>query len=859
MEKTYEQWLLAAGAALAVVLLVVNVQLTFSNTRQLHAHNGWVVHTYEVINGLTNVLSTMKDAETGQRGYLLTGDPLYLEPYDVAVRSIKSQIARLEDLASDNPRHQARFPLVRERVERKLALLARNIEIRRRQGLEAARRVMADHEGRVEMDALRAAVGVMVKEEQDLLEARSEQAQRSYWWAMITGLASGALALVGVASFVILLQRYLNARARASAALFRQRELLRITLASIGDGIITTDTEGRVTYLNAVSEALTGWSNADAAGQPLESIFNIVNESTRQKVENPAMRALREGIIVGLANHTVLISRNGTERPIDDSASPIRDEDNAIVGCVLVFRDVTDRREAEDRLRKSEERFDLAVKGSNEGVWDWDIQTGAVYFSDRSLEMLGYAPGEVGSARETWKQGIHPEDWPRVRASLKRHLQDRFPYDVEFRKLDRHGEYRWFRSRGEAVRTAWGEPVRMAGSVSDITDRKVLEEQVRQRVEELAENDRRKDEFLATLAHELRNPLAPLSNAMAILKSAGDDPETFRRTREMMERQMGQMVRLIDDLLDVSRISRGKIELRKERLDIATVIHQALEICRPLSDKAAHRLDLDLPPVAAFVDADPVRLAQVFCNLLSNAFKFTPPGGHILLSAVAVGKELVVSIRDNGMGIPVDRLSDIFEIFTQLDRSLERPQSGLGIGLTLVRRLVGLHGGEVVALSEGPGKGSEFIVRLPLAQDQSPPPGPAGSVGQARASGRRILVVDDNQDSANSMSMLLRLSGNEVETAHDGLQAIEIAGRFRPEMVLLDIGMPRLNGYDAARRIRAEPWGKPIFLVALTGWGQDDDRRKSREAGFDEHLVKPVDYDKLMALLAAVPRPQQAV
>lgn len=853
MERIYEQWLLAVGAAIAIILLVVNVQLTFSNTRQLHDHNNWVMHTREVMDGLGNLMSLMKDAETGQRGYLITLDPRYLEPYNAAVVAVNAQVEKLHALTADNERQQVRLPLVRERVANKLRLLAETIAVRRDRGLDAASAVMLQDKGRIEMDALRTLIGIMIDEERELLSQRMEQSQRSYWWAIITGLMSGALALIGVVAFIILLQRHTNSRARAAADLFQQRELLRITLASIGDAIITTDTGGRVTYLNAVSESLTGWTNAEAAGQPLEAVFNIVNEETRKTVENPATRALSEGIIVGLANHTVLIAKNGTERPIDDSASPIRDEENNIVGCVLVYRDVTDRRDTEERLRKSEERFDLAVKGSHEGVWDWNIQTGSVYFSDRSLEMLGYAPNEVASAQETWREGIHPDDWPRVRQSLQLHLKERVPYDVEFRKQAKDGEYRWFRSRGAAVRNAWGEPTRMAGSVSDITDRKILEEQVRQRVEQLAEGDRRKDEFLATLAHELRNPLAPLSNALAILKAAGDNPQTFRQMREIMERQLGQMVRLIDDLLDVSRISRGKIELRLEATDLASVIHQALEICKPLSDKAAHRLDIDLPMQPAYIRADPVRMAQVFCNLLSNAFKFTPPRGHIRLAATIQGNEVVVTIRDSGVGIPPDKLSDIFELFTQLDRTLERSHSGLGIGLTLVQRLVAMHGGMVIAQSDGEGKGSEFIVRLPLDPDQAPrntgdKDGKAGSAGRAQFR-NRVLVVDDNQDSANSLAILLKFAGNEVETANDGVEAITEAERFRPDMILLDIGMPRLNGYDAARRIREQPWGKDVTLVALTGWGQEEDRRKSREAGFDEHLVKPVDHDVLMKLL----------
>jgi PAS domain S-box-containing protein len=733
VDNAREKWLMAAGAAVVILFLVVNVQLTFSNTRQLYEQNEWVVHTHKVMDSLNGVLSMMKDAETGQRGYLLTGDPRFLEPYDQAIATVHEQMQKLEALMADNARQQARLPQLRERVERKLAFLAGNIEVRRTQGIDASRRVIANNLGRIEMDALRATVGVMLQEEQDLLDRRAEEHVRTYWWALLTGLLSGAAALILVAAFIVLLQRHLNQSARAAAALYEQRELLRITLASIGDAIITTDTGGRVTYLNAVAETLTGWGSAQAAGQPLPDVFRIVNEETRQEVDNPALRALREGVTVGLANHTVLIARDGSERPIDDSAAPIRDEAGTVVGSVLVFRDVADRRSAEERLRSSEE-------------------------------------------------------------------------------------------------------------------------QLRQRVDELAEGDRRKDEFLATLAHELRNPLAPLSNALGILRTAADQPQVFGRTREMMERQLGQMVRLIDDLLDVSRISKGKIELRLERIELAAVIHQAIEICRPLSEKAAHRLDIDLPAQPIMIDADNVRLAQVFCNLLGNAFKFTPPKGHILLGARVDGGEVHVSIRDNGIGIAPDRLGDIFELFTQLDRSLERTHGGLGIGLTLVQRLLALHGGAVEARSEGPGKGAEFIVRLPLSADQSPATREgARTAMQDPKARKRILVADDNQDSANSLSILLRLGGHEVETVHDGLQAVEAAARSRPDAILLDIGMPGLNGYEAARRIREQPWGATLQLIALTGWGAADDRRKSQEAGFDVHLVKPVNYEELVRVLAGTP------
>jgi CheY-like chemotaxis protein len=310
------------------------------------------------------------------------------------------------------------------------------------------------------------------------------------------------------------------------------------------------------------------------------------------------------------------------------------------------------------------------------------------------------------------------------------------------------------------------------------------------------------------------------------------------------------MVRLIDDLLDVSRISRGKLELRKERVELATVIRQAVETCRPLLDGARHELQIDLPPQPVYLDADPIRLAQVFSNLLNNACKFTEAGGRIRIVAACHDRDVTVSVEDNGIGIPPDQLEPIFGMFSQVDTSLERSRSGLGIGLTLVKTVVDLHGGRVEARSDGLGKGSRLVVVLPDHSELSRPVAVESEEVPQVAGNRRILVVDDNRDSAESLALLLRLAGNETHIAYDGHEALAAAARVEPDVILLDIGLPNLNGYDVCRRIREQAWGESAFIVALTGWGQEEDRQQSREAGFDEHLVKPVNHTALMKLLA---------
>jgi signal transduction histidine kinase/ActR/RegA family two-component response regulator len=372
----------------------------------------------------------------------------------------------------------------------------------------------------------------------------------------------------------------------------------------------------------------------------------------------------------------------------------------------------------------------------------------------------------------------------------------------------------------------------------------------------LKESDHRKDEFLAILAHELRNPLAPVKHALQILRVKGPTAPELQWAREVIDRQIQQMARLVDDLLDVARISQGKIELRRARVALAAVLNSAVEAGRPLIEEAGHTLVVALPAEAVYLDADPARLSQVVLNLLNNAAKYTEPGGRISLSAERDGDDAVLRVADTGVGIPREMLARIFDMFAQADRSLERAQGGLGIGLTLVRRLVEMHGGTVKADSAGTGKGSEFTVRLPAApagaQLAGARPGPADEEDEVVTAVRRILVVDDNKDAADSLAMLLRMLGNEVHTAYDGVDAVGAASGFRPDVVLMDIGLPRLNGYDAARRIRDLREHRPQVLVALTGWGQEEDRRRSVEAGFDYHMIKPVELDELQRLLAGL-------
>lgn len=388
-----------------------------------------------------------------------------------------------------------------------------------------------------------------------------------------------------------------------------------------------------------------------------------------------------------------------------------------------------------------------------------------------------------------------------------------------------------------------GKVLFVAATGTDITERKRMEDALR-------EADHKKDDFIALLAHELRNPLAPIRNGLEVLRLTADG-NSSEHARDVMDRQLSHMVRLIDDLLDISRINRSKMELRKRCIALADVVNSAVEIARPLIEEASHALTVSLPAGPVFLDADLTRLSQVFGNLLTNSAKYTPKGGQIWLTAERRGWEVVVSVRDTGIGIPEGSLANIFDMFSQVDRSVERSTGGLGIGLALVKGLVEMHGGTITAASEGEGKGSTFTVTLPVADRREPPA--EKPVNGHPPTGKRILVVDDNRDGAESLAKMLELLGNEVFTANDGLEAVEAAERFSPEFILMDVGMPHLNGLDATRQIRKQPWGKEVTIIALTGWGQESDKDRSKAAGCDGHLVKPVSLPELENVLRRRP------
>lgn len=869
-------------------------------------------------------------------------------------------------------------------------------------------------------------------------------------------------------------------RSRRRAEL--HREALRATLVSVGDAVIATDTQGRITLMNRVAESLTGWSTSDAVGQPLGRVLNIVNEHTRERAANPAQRALEEGVVVGLANHTILIARDGTERPIDDSAAPVRDENGAVRGCVLVFRDVTaSRREA--RLTEAQKQvlemigreaplsevlaatcrlIETHAPGTVCSVLLPDEQDALTALAVgpslpedhlRHLQGLRISPPYVGSCGEAlhtgrsvmvpdiaaderfaaeWRHlflGIGmracqcipvfdseptalasvciarrepgvpvAEDDAAIRAAthlvgiaITRHRQaERLrQFAAALRENERHlrfeahamnrlqelvsrllrssslpaameeaiaaatalmgadmGTLQLYDARtgmleiaaslgfdrefiehfrrvrvldddvcGQAIRsgarvvvedvrvdddfaphrmaaiaghvravqatplmsrtgellgvlaTHWRHPHRpgerdlhildlYARQAAEFVERIRMETVLRETAAELSDAGRKKDEFLATLAHELRNPLAPLRSALQVMRLAGAEREPVAQARAMMERQLAQLVRLVDDLTDMSRITSGRVRPERRPVAVTEIVASAVETSRPLIEQMNHRLTVVAPDEPIQVEADLTRMAQVIVNLLNNAAKYSERGGHIALTVRRQGGSVLIAVRDEGVGIAPERLRDVFDMFTQVDRSLDKAQGGLGIGLALAKRLVEMHEGTIEARSDGPGRGAEFVIRLPILADATAPLGTGQEeMRQPDAMDmRRVLIVDDNVDCADSLAMMLKIMGNDTRIAYDGEEGLAAAERFRPDVVLLDIGLPKLSGYEVCHRIRALPWGREVLIIAVTGFGREDDRRRAQDEGFDMHMVKPVSPAAVAGLLAGIRR-----
>jgi two-component system CheB/CheR fusion protein len=629
--------------------------------------------------------------------------------------------------------------------------------------------------------------------------------------------------------------------------------ILAAIVESSADAILSQDLNHTIQSWNQGAERLLGYRSEEIIGQPITRLI----PTRLHHDESRVLERIKHGEQI-TPYETVRLCKDGTEILVSVTVSPIRDRTGQLIGISRIVHDITKHISMAETLREKEEHLRMALLASRAGTYRWNIQTtNQIQWSEGLREVCGLEAGEGKgpSTLEDWLTLIHPDDRPAFLAALKRCLDSGAELDIEYRVIDSKGTTRWLADRGKVFLGAAKQPLYLMGTCVDITEHQHQQAQLRQQAELLKDADRRKDEFLATLAHELRNPLTPLTNSLQILKQIGHEPEALAKTLAIAERQLQYLVRLVDDLLDISRITRGKIRLHKEKITVDAVIQSALELSHPHMEIGDHTLHVEISEAQLPLYGDLTRLAQAVSNLLINAAKYTPSHGYIqLIAHRGESRTVVITVQDNGIGLSKEILPIIFDMFVQAENPGERIAGGLGIGLPLVKGLVELHGGQVEVTSPGLGQGSTFTVRLPLAVEiavEEPPSQSLLTETLAEAPIHRILVVDDNVDVADSTAAVMKTLGHQIHVAYSGESALKAAREYRPDIVLLDLGMPGMNGYEVAKQLRQLPGQEGLRLIALTGWGQESDHQRTREAGFDNHLVKPVDLQTLIRVLNA--------
>ncbi len=721
-------------AAAALITVAVGIA-SIVEFRRTTAASEWARQSLVVWQQARKVGRTIVDAETGQRGYLLTADPAYLEPYEQAVRQVPRAVLRLRARTVD-PVEAEMVDTVRPLIDAKVAEMARTVDMQRRGDVEGAREVVRSGAGKATMDEIRSILERLERHNaavtRERLAARDRLGRRATA-LMVTG-SFLVIALGGAA--ILLVRRNLERALRAEAEWRASEERLRVTLRSIGDAVIATDTTGRIVFMNAVAEALTGWAIDDARGRPLDEIFRIVNEYSGATVESPVVQVLRAGTVVGLANHTLLLARDGRAVPIDDSGAPIKDADGALMGVVLVFRDVSARRDADaDRLR------------------------------------------------------VAAADAARVEAERADHA---------------------------------------------------------------------KDAFLATLSHELRSPLSAMMAWLGILRRRGVDTPTVDRALDVLERNVRLQADLINDLLDVSRITSGKLDIQRAPVDLTSEIRAGVDGLLPSAEAKSIALVRDLPAEPIMVEGDAGRLAQVLRNLVDNALKFTSAGGTVGVHLRRDGATAELRVVDSGEGFAPELGAAIFERFRQATSERTRRHGGLGLGLAIVQHLVRAHGGTVDAASDGAGRGATFTVRLPIDDADRIPIAPRPSLdGNADLRGVHVLVVEDEPDWREAVALRFSQTGAEVTTAASVTEALDAFDRRPPDVLVSDLGMPERDGYELIREVRARP-DAPRAAVAMTGFADAASRERCLALGFDACLAKPFEPGDLVATVASLLAPVSA-
>ena len=625
----------------------------------------------------------------------------------------------------------------------------------------------------------------------------------------------------------------------------REDQRFRTAFENAAVGMAHVAVDGRFQLVNRKLADIVGYSTEELLRSTFADIVYADDASDWQYAT-----ALLAGDAEFSAVEKHCLRRDGSRVWLHLTLSLVREEGgSAYFFCVI--EDASLRKAAEAAVAERERRFAALADAVPQLVWINFADGTNEFVNRRWRDYTGLTPSEA-QAEGAWERVLHADDVQRAKSDWERAVAAEQPYEAEFRLRRYDGVYRWFLARAAPVHIAEGAMFRWFGTCTDIDCAKHIEASLRATEAELREADERKDTFIATLAHELRNPLSPIRAAAQLLAVKHISEVDLERNRAIIARQVRHMALLLDDLLDVSRISRRALRLRKEYVELGPLLETAVETARPLLDERRHHLEVDVPKTGLRLEADPVRLTQVVSNLLTNAARYTDPGGRITLAARVEDDRVVIIVRDNGIGIEAAALPRLFEMFYQCSASEERQRTGLGIGLALVKGLVELHGGDVHAHSEGLGRGSEFRVSLPGPASATAAGDGRDAAATAAAATLRILVADDNHDGAETLGLLLRLGGHDVHLAFSGPHALEAARQYRPQVALLDIGMPGLDGYEVGRRIRSEAWGRSMRLIAVTGWGRDDDKVRALAAGFDCHLTKPLDPDSLLDVLQKV-------
>ena len=971
MQWKIERHLIRWGFVAAALLLAFVGWESYRDTTQFAKGAERQKHSYEVLRTLDDTVGRLVDAETGQRGYLLTGDEAYLTPYRAATKALGQTTARLKDLTSDSPAQQTRLQVLEPLVNNKLAELQRTIDLRRKEGFATANAVVMQGLGKDWMDQIRALAAEMAVDENNLLALRTRRANEGMARSART-IAVGTLVSISLLVLCfVLLSRELSERKRARAALAKSELWFSTTLGSIGDAVIATDMNGAVSFINSVAHSLTGWSQEEARGKSMDLVFDIVNKDTRLPVENPVKKVFREGKVVGLADHTLLISKNGGEFDIEDSAAPIVTGIGETLGVVLVFRDITGRKRAEQALRVSEERYRLLFESNPHPVWVYDLENLAIVdVNEAALRNYGYTREEflaltirdirpiedipavlqsvarsgtgfedTGIWRHRRKDGTlldveitsHPLVYGKRDSRLVvatditnrkqaqdalRQSEERFRLMMEsvveyaILMLDPKGHVVSWNAGAERIKgyraeeivgkhfsqfyssddIACGKPshelevataegqcqdegwrVRKDGSkfwanvlitalrddsgalrgfakvTRDLTAQKLATDALKQAKEAAERSNKFKDQFLSTMSHELRTPLNAVLGFSDLLGDERYGPLNERQLRYVNHIHTGgeHLLRLINDILDLSKIEAGRLELAIENVPIERTIREVLDALRPLADKKSQALSHEAEPTVA-VRADASRLKQVLINLVGNAIKFTPAGGCIELRGRLIDGKVRLEVRDNGPGIPPEEKTRIFEAFHRL-RQAGNTQEGTGLGLAITQRLVELHGAEL-ELESQPGQGSCFYFSLPFVPAYSAVPNRSADSRSSERGNARIFVIEDDPAAAQLIQSQLASSGYEAIVCEELSRTVEVAAELEPDAITLDLLMKPINGWEILLQLKNDPRTANIPVIVIT---IVDQPALGTTLGADEYLVKPVEQS---ALLAAIER-----